>query len=124
MRSSPQVTTSTVGISMYRLSLLVASYGRWQVPFPLQAQTSTAPASKLSIGKDLSFESLATSYHSEGLRKIRQRKCSRQHGTGIDHSATDDIERSLKREENRHRTNDGNLIVINAERRKRDTSFA
>src|SRR6266700_198363 len=77
----------------------------------------------LSIRQYLGLDALTISYHVECFEKILQGKCFCQHSLSIDHTGADEIESCLKREENRHRTNYRNLIIINAERRKRDASF-
>src|SRR5436189_5023220 len=78
----------------------------------------------LSIRQYLGLDALTISYHVECFEKILQGKCFCQHSLSIDHTTTDEIESCLKREENRHRTNYRNLIIINAERSKRDASVA
>src|SRR5207244_8585716 len=80
-------------------------------------------APSLCIRQYLGLNTLTISYHVECFEKILQGKCCCKHGLSIDHATTDEIESGLKREENRHRTNYRNLIIINAERRKRDASF-
>ena len=53
----------------------------------------------LCMREYLGLYAFATSYHSERFREIIQGKRCCQHGLGIDHAATDEVESSLKGEE-------------------------
>src|SRR5258708_32910623 len=79
--------------------------------------------SPLRIWQYLGLDASTMSHHVERSRKILQRKCGCQHRLCINHTPAEKIESGLKREENRHRADDGNLIIINAEWGKRDARF-
>jgi putative polyketide hydroxylase len=58
--------------------------------------------SPLAVRQNLRFYPFTTSHHFECLWKLIQRKCGCQHRCSIDHPTTNEINRRLKREENRH----------------------
>src|SRR5258708_18170925 len=90
---------------------------------PSEGRNNTFLVPSLCIRQYLGLDTLTISYHVECFKKILQGKCCCQYGLSIDHTTTDEIERCLKREENRHRTNYRNFIIINTGWRKRDVSF-
>src|SRR5258708_1710138 len=88
-----------------------------------EGSNNTLLVPSLRVREYLGLDTLTISYHVERFEKILQGNSCCQYGLSIDHTTTDEIESCLKREENRHRTNYRNLIIINTEWRKRDVSF-
>src|SRR4051795_11371974 len=99
-------------------------------PAPAQPVTSSDVAAKrvrslrtATSGEYLHLEARAAAHLGQRLGVLLQRQGVREQRVRVDRAARDEVERGAEAVQHGHRADDGDFVVVDPERRKRDAGF-